>query len=206
MAITYPISLPSAPGPRNVEWSPMAAVSSSSSPFTFQQQVQAHQGQLWVARISLPPMAESLGEPWVAALLSLNGRQGTFLWGDRVRKAPRGTAGGTPLVNGAAQVGQELVTDGWPASVNGVLLMGDLIQIGSGATTRMYKILKNVNSNGSGQATLDIWPRLRESPADNAAIVTSEPKCVWRLKDNIMDWSVNTAKHFGLEIDAVEAI
>ena len=206
MAISYPINLPATPGPQHVDWAPMSAVGAVTSPFTFQSQVQAHQGQIWAVRITVPPMIAADAEPWVAALLSLNGRQGTFFWGDRVRKMPRGSAGGTPLVDGAGQTGQELITDGWPNSVNGVLKMGDFFQLGSGATTRMYRILKDVNSNGSGQATLDFWPRLREIPADNAAIVTSEPKCVWRLKDNLMDWSVDTAKLYGLEIDAVEAI
>ena len=206
MAITYPIALPSTPAPRSTEWTPVSAVAAVPSPFTLQSQVQAHQGQLWAVRLTLPSMDNAAAQSWIAALLSLNGIQGTFHLGDSVMKAPRGSAGGTPLVNGAAQTGQSLVTDGWPVSVNGVLLPGDWIQLGSGATRRVYKTLTQVNSNGSGQATIDIWPRLRESPADNAALVLTDTKGTFRLKDNVMDWSVSVAKRYGLEIDAVEAI
>lgn len=71
---------------------------------------------------------------WVATLLKLNGRQGTFLFGDRIRATPLGSAGGSPLVDGGGQTGQSLVTKGWPLSTDGNLLAGDWLQIGdSGA-------------------------------------------------------------------------
>lgn len=206
MAITYPISLPSTPGPRTLEWTPVAAVARLASPFTFQQQIQAHQGQLWRVRITLPPMAADTAEEWIAALLSLNGMQGSFLFGDSVRKTPRGVATGTPLVKGAGQSGQTLVTDGWSNSITGILKRGDWIQLGSGASQRAYKVLADANSNGSGEATFDIWPRLRESPADNAPLTIANTKMCMRLADNVMDYSVSVAKHYGFEIDAIEAL
>lgn len=206
MSITYPLTLPTAPAPKNVEWLPRSVVAATLSPFTMQQQVQAHQGQMWEVKFALPSMTDASARAWIATILALNGRQGTFLFGDSVLKAPRGSAGGTPLVNGASQTGQALITDGWPTSINGVLLKGDWIQLGTGATQRVYSVLNDVNSNGSGQATIDIWPRLRESPADNAALTLTATKMTMRLKDNKMDWSVNTAKHYGFEIEAVEAI
>lgn len=209
MSITYPISLPSSPGPSNVEWAPMAAVAALSSVFTFQQQVQTHAGRLWAVKITYPKMVEETAGAWIAALLSLNGRQGTFLFGDSIRTTPYGSASGTPLVKGAGQTGLTLVTDGWTPSTNGLLKGGiDWIQLGGsgGTPARLYKVIKDVNSNGSGEATIDIWPNLRESPADNAALVLTSCKGTFRLKDNVMDWGINSARHYGIEIEAVEAI
>jgi hypothetical protein len=185
---------------------PVSAVASVRSPFTFASQVQALQGQSWAVKFELPPMENLKAQQWIAALLSLNGMQGTFLFGDSILKAPMGSAGGTPLVKGASQTGQTLVTDGWPVSTSGVLLAGDWIQIGSGTTQRLYKVLTNGSSNSSGEIAFDIWPRLRESPSDNAALTLSATKGVFRLKDNIMDWSVATTRLYGLTLEAIEAL
>ena len=115
-------------------------------------------------------------EQLIAFMLKLNGTYGTFTLGDPLNTSPRGVGTGTPLVNGGSQTGNSLVTDGWTSGQTGILKAGDWIQLGSGSTSRLYKILSDANSNGSGQATFDIWPNLRSSPADNAAITVSSPK------------------------------
>lgn len=158
---------------------------------------------MWMADINLPRMTRAQAEPWVAALLSLNGREGSFLLGDTANKTARGTATGVPLVKGASQTGASLITDGWTAGVTGILKAGDWFQLGAGTTARLYKVLVDANSNGSGEATLDIWPKLRSSPADNAALVVSSPMGRFMLANNI-DWSVDHAKAYGLSFQAVE--
>jgi hypothetical protein len=54
--------------------------------------------------------------------------------------------------------------------------------------------------------TLDIWPRLRESPADNAVVVTTSTVGLFRLASNDTEWSVDEASIYGLTFGAVEAI
>jgi hypothetical protein len=206
MAISFPLTLPAAPAPRNVTWDVFDVVASVASPFTLQTQDQEHQGQAWGARIEYPRMTDTQAREWVASLVALRGRVGTFLFGDSVWKAPRGSAAGTPLVNGGSQTGMALITDGWTASASGVLLKGDLIQLGSGETQRVYMILNDVNADGGGNATIDIWPRLRESPADDAPLVLNNTKMAMKLKENLRTWDVNVAKHYGIEIECVEAI
>ena len=78
-------------------------------------------------------MREATAEDWLATLLSLNGMQGTFYFGDTILKAPRGTALGTPLVDGPGQFGQTLIVDGFPINSNGLLLPGDWFQLGVGS-------------------------------------------------------------------------
>lgn len=206
MSITYPISLPSSPGPSGLSWANSAVNASVVSPFTRTPQIQAHMGQIWAVRVKYPPMSSDMAADWEATLLALNGILGTFLWGDSARKVPRGVATGTPLVKGANQSGQELITDGWTPGVTGILKASDWIQVGSGLTQRAHKVLKNANSDGSGNATFDIWPRLRESPADNAPLTLTNTKMCMRLADNMMDYEVSVAKHYGFELDMVEAL
>lgn len=206
MAISYPLTPPSSPIEREISLVAKAIVAVSVSPFTFSQQAQAHQGQAWALSMSLPPMERADAEAWVAFLLKLNGRQGTFLFGATHWATPRGVATGTPLVNGGSQTGNELVTDGWTTGITGILKTGDMIQLGSGASARLHKVLEDVDSDGGGNATLLIWPSLRTSPADDAAIVVSSAKGLFRLVANQVGWDVTVAQHFGLSIEAEEAL
>jgi hypothetical protein len=207
MSISYPLSLPAALRMASVRIGARAVVAVSQSPFTGQQQVQQYAGQLWQAAISMPPMVRSDAEDVIAFLLKLNGKRGTFLLGDPTGATARGIATGTPLVNGAhAASVNSLVTDGWTISQTGILKAGDYIQLGSGSTARMYKNLSDVNSDGSGNATLDIWPGLRSAAADNAPIVISSCKSVFRLASNDMTWDIGEAQIYGIEFSAVEAI
>lgn len=178
-------------------------VSISRSAFTFQQQVQEFSGQIWIAEITLPIMSRVDAEAWVCFLLKLNGPLGTFMLGDPSAKTPAGSATGTPLVKGASQTGKSLITDGWTPSITNILKAGDYIQIGN----RLYKNLTDATSNGSGEATLDIFPRLRESPADNASIITSNCKGEFRLltNDNLI-YSADEAKNYEVSFSAMEYI
>lgn len=209
MAITYPLQIPSNVGIANITLSAENAGAISQSPFTFQQQVVAHPGQRWAASVSLPPMRKEDAEYWVAFLLSLKGQVGTFLMGDPNCKTARGSASttpGTPLVNGGGQTGDTLVVDGLPANATGYLLPGDYIQLGAGAAARLHKVLTQVNTDSLGNATLDIWPNLRVSPADNAGMIVVNTKGRFRLKENIQQWQINEISFYGITFDCVEVL
>lgn len=205
MAITYPLTPPTSV-PAEITISPFAVVGVSESPFTLEQDVYEWQGQAWRMDVSLPPMERAEAEGWIAFLLSLNGRAGTFLMGDPVGIAARGTVLGTPLVDGAGQQRTKtLDTKGWTASKAGVLLPGDWLQLGVGASARLHKNLTTANSDASGLATLDVWPRVRDSLTDGAAIVTANTVGVWRLRSNEMPWTVGEAQVYGISFAAIEA-
>ncbi len=208
MPITYPLTPPSSPHPdaRNVSLAPDAAVAESISPFTFQRQVQEHQGQRWILTVELPPMNRDDAEEWITFLLSLNGKAGTFLYGPPSSRIPRGNPVGTPLVNGVGQTGQDLATDGWTPNASGILLKGDMIQLGTGADAHLHKVLLGADADGSGEATLTLWPNLRTAPGDGDPIITSGAAGLFALMSNAMEWDVNVAIHHGISFAAQEAI
>jgi hypothetical protein len=209
LAITYPLSTPTNIGIANIIFSADNATAISQSPFTFAQQVVKHQGERWRASISLPPMKRVDAENWIAFLLTLRGQYGTFLLGDPNGTAPRGSAAttaGTPVVNGTNQTGEDLNIDGLPTSVTGYLLAGDYIQLGSGASSSLYKVLTQVDTNASGQATLTIWPSITTAPADNATITLNNTKSVFRLSSNTASWEINNISSYGITFDCVEAL
>lgn len=202
MATSFPVSLPST-ATRRIRIRQASVVAVGQSPFTLEQQVQRRQGQVWALEVDYPPMTRATAEALHAALCSLNGREGTFLFGDSANKTARGTATGTPLVKGASQTGEDLITDGWTAGVTGILKAGDWIQLGTGSTSRLYKVLADANSNGSGDATLTLWPRIFTAWADNAAITVSFPKGVFRLTSDGHGWDIDEMRINGCGFSAV---
>ena len=136
----------------------------------------------------------------------MNGLYGTFLLGDLANTEPRGVGTGTPLVNGASQTGDELITDGWTPDTTGILKAGDWIQLGSGSASRLYKVLDDVESDVSGNATINIFPSLRSSPSDDDALTTSSAKGQWRLSSNETNYSIDQMSIYGITFACIEAI
>lgn len=194
MAISYPLTLPTHTGVRNIDLRTTNAVAYSRSPFTFAGQALLYPGQMWQADFTLPPMKRADAEQWVAWLVSLRGQYGTFLVGDSSSSSIRGTAT-TVAVTGSAGDNSVTVTS------NGTLLAGDMIQIGTGADATLHKVLVDLDGNG----TLEIWPALRK--ARSAVSVTlSNAKGLFRLASNETSWSINEASFYGLSFSAMEAV
>lgn len=202
MSISYPLAFPTNVALRNIRWTAKTRVASSESPFTGEVQIVEHQGQWFEAEVELPPMTRDQAEVWVGFLLALNGKRGTFTFNDPDCIAPRGVGTGTPLVNGASQQGRSLVTDGWTVSQTGILKAGDWIQIGSYG----HKVTQDANSDSGGNATLEIFPNLRGSPANNAAITVNSAGSLWRMTNNEMSWSINDLTHYGIVLTMREAL
>ena len=208
MAISYPLTFPST-GIAQITMTARNSVAISSSPFTYRQQVQKNVGARWEATITLPALLRADADVWIAFLMSLGGQYGTFTMGDPVAAHPRGsadTAPGTPLVNGASQSGGTLAVDGLPPSETNYLRAGDYIQLGSGATSQLYKVLEDVTSNASYQANISIWPDLRSSPIDDTTVVVQNAVGVFRLSSPETSFNIDTAKVYGISFAAVEAL
>jgi len=194
LAITYPLALPTSIGIAQITLSANNAVAISQSPFTFQQQIIRHPGQRWTASISIPPVRRDLAEPWVAFLLAMNGPVGTFLLGDPNGKAPQGTAT-SATITGTAGSASPTIT------MTGTLLAGDYIQLGSGATATLHKVLQD----RSGTGTIEIWPALRSDVTSATATLTNTVGR-FRLQGTQQSFNINDASIYGIGFDAVEAL
>lgn len=116
------------------------------------------------------------------------------------------TSLGTPVVNGASQTGSSLVTDGWTPDVT-VALTGDYIAFDTPSGKReLHMVVEDAVSDSSGNATLTIEPPLRESPADDEAIIIEKTTCVMRLAEQDVGWDADTIALFGITFNAVEAL
>jgi hypothetical protein len=204
MTITYPLAFPSL-GVASVRITQNAVVAVSKSPFTGTEQVQEHQGQWFECEISIPPMYRADYAEWDCFFLQLNGRSGTFLTGDSSYRVPRGTVAGTVLINGSHSArSKTLAVKGMTAGTT--LLKSDYIQLGTGSTARLHKVISDATADGSGNATLDIWPALTTSYANGDPVTYNSPVGVFRLTSNQMAYEANPGIIFSGMVCAARSV
>ena len=194
MAISYPLALPTNIGMASIELRAKNTVAVSMSPFTYKQQTQSYDGEMWEADISLPPLNRDDAEAWISFLMSLKGKSGTFLLNDPSAKTVRGTAT-SAVITGAVGASSVAVT------MTGTLKAGDYIQLGTAADSTLHKVLQDQ----SGDGTLEIWPKLRKARSSVSANLTNSSG-VFRLSANETSWSVNNASFFGISFGAMEVV
>jgi len=195
MAISYPLNLPTGIGIAQIELRASNTTAVSASPFSYKQQVISYGGQQWSASVSIPSVRRDLAAPWKAMLLALKGQVGTFLLGDPDYAAPQGTAT-TGTLSGA------IGTDSATVTLNGTLLAGDYIQLGTASASKLHVVLED---QSAGNGTLEIWPALRQAYTSQAMILTS-PKGVFRLAESTTSWSIDNMSAYGISFEAVEVI
>lgn len=209
MSITYPLTLPSTFKWRTTNWDSEDRTAEVASPFTGHGQVIVWPYQRWTPTLTLVAMKRADAQDWAAWLRSLRGRSGTFLLGDPMRSRPLGVASalpGVPLVKGAGQTGGSLLIDGAPSSIEGWLKRGDLVQLGAGASSRLHEISEVVNTSAAGEAALELWPDLRESPADNSAVVLFDPRGVFNRTSDIVRVPTDQSGIYNIAFDCIDTL
>lgn len=90
----------------------------------------------------------------------------------------RGSLAGTPLVNGANQTGNTLLTKGWTPNAQGVLKAADGVTL---ATGQLVRTMTDVNADASGLATITVEPGILKAPADASALTVVQPTAVFYM-------------------------
>ncbi len=208
MAISYPLALPTHTGIAQIELRATNAVAYSRSPFTFAGQAHAYAGKAWQADVTLPSMKREDAERWVAWLISLKGQLGTFYLGDPAATTPLGSARDTDTVFTSAAVssGGTITVDSAPTSQTDYLKAGDYVQVGTGSARQLFKVLTDVDTNSLGEASIDVWPDVRTSIADNILITVQNTQGLFRLSSNQQAFSINEASIYGITFGAMEAV
>jgi hypothetical protein len=153
-----------------VMWGLEDAVAVVESQFSLRTQRQGWTGKdKWSGEMTYPPMPIAKANDVTSFLMQCRGRLNAFQLGDPLHTAPRGSGSGQPFVNNTPGTNIPgsitLATSGWTANAAGILLRGDQIQVGY----RLYQVLDDVNADASGNAVLNIWPSLRETPTSSGS-------------------------------------
>lgn len=172
------------------------------SNFTGQVQTVEFAGSFWQGSFTIRPMKsdETLCRQWQSFFASLGGRSGRFYAydPDRTSLVYTGASIGAPLVNGANQTGNELITDGWTSGIT--IKAGSYIEVND-----EYKMITEDVVATGGAATLSIFPALRASPPDNDTITTTNPKGIFMLDQPNFQWTSDKQKIVNIQFSFREA-
>lgn len=215
VSYTYPLTPPGT-SPAKVTVRKQTSVGRGKSPYTMQGDAQVYDGQMIVLDIELPPQQEpDYYSAWDVFFMKMDGGRGTCLFGLPYRAAPRGiydSGSDTPVIDSTASPApniegdRTIVTTGWRNNGTGLLKAGDALQLGSSGTASIHQVLADVSSDGSGNATIDIWPRLRRTASNGAAITLSNPVGLFELASNTSQFSVEPANIFGFSFSLMESL
>lgn len=185
MAISFPRPLLTVPGIKRYRFRPIYNNTVFVSPVTKTRQVIRRPGNLWGGFYEFAPKKTDEVRAMKAWISSMEGESGTFLGFDPTGRLPSGIADiglDTPLVDGAGQSGSSINTKGWRNNGTGLLLPGDYYQIGNTGLARQLKqVTEQVDSNGTGLATINFQTPLHASPAANDVIIFDNPVGVFNL-------------------------
>lgn len=148
----------------------------NASPFGGSEQAVDLLNDRWTCSLS-QDVVEFTTAPYIEAFIGA--MRGQTNWAPIyhfARPAPRGTARGTILVNGAvAQGASSIAVDGISPST-GTLLAGDMLGVGG----MLFMVASDVTAV-AGAATVQITSRVRTAIVDNAAVTWDKPTTLFRL-------------------------
>ena len=197
-------TFPSSPAPRDV------AISTNQNTIvttTASGRRQARQidGQRFRLRLRFPVMTRTEFAPILAFIMKQRSQMESFQYTPPTLDDALGVASGVISVNGAISAGVTSVAiDGMANSTNGVFKAGDFFRFTG--QSKVYMVVADVNSNGSGQGTLTFEPPLRANVSDNAILIYSNVDFTVGLTGDIQEFTIGTENYFQYEIDLIEVL
>jgi len=118
------------------------------------------------------------------------------------KSVPRGTATGSPSVNGAGQTGSSISVQGFTPNITNIMRKGDIFKFNG--HTKVYMVVDDANSNGSGQTTLNFSPPLIVSPASDEVIIVNNVPFTVIFDDEMSSYTGDPGLFYGLTIPLIE--
>lgn len=140
----------------------------------------------------------------IAFVEQQRGQFGNFLMTLPGHTAPLGSWTGSPVVDVAGQTGYTLNLRGLTASQTGIAKAGDLIRIGT--DLKVYRVAADANSNGTGKATITLTQALMVSPADGAAITSSNVQFTMAAAWDVAEYRIDKGMFYNFALDVVEDV
>ena len=197
-------TFPSSPVPRDV------AISSNQNTIVTttasgRRQSRQIDGQRFRLRLRFPVMTRTEFAPINAFIMKQRSQMESFQYVPPTIDDALGVASGVISVNGAISAGVTSVAiDGMANSTSGVFKAGDYFRFTG--QTKVYMVMADVSSNGSGQGTLTFEPPLRANVSDNAVLIYSSVDFTVGLTGDIQEFNISTENYFQYEIDLIEVL
>jgi hypothetical protein len=197
-------TFPSSPAPRDV------AISSNQNTIvttTASGRRQARQidGQKFRLRIRFPVMTRAEFAPINAFIMKQRSQMESFQYVPPTIDDSLGVASGVISVNGSVSAGATSCSiDGMANSTSGIFKAGDYFRFTG--QNKVYMVVADVNSNGSGAGTLTFEPPLRANVSDNTVLIYSNVDFTVGLTGDIQEFTIGTENYFQYEVDLIEVL
>jgi hypothetical protein len=156
-------------------------------------------------RIRFPVMTRTEFAPINAFILKQRSQMESFTFVPPTVYNSLGVATGVISVNGSISAGVTSVAiDGMANSTSGVFKAGDYFRFTG--QNKVYMVMADVSSNGSGAGTLTFEPPLRTAVSDNAVIIYSNVDFTVGLTGDIQEFNISTENYFQYEVDLIEVL
>lgn len=156
------------------------------SPLTGYTQTESRAGARWIIRMTFNNLQGANRGVLLGYIASLQGKVNRAEIGDHAYTGARGALGPAIKIDGANQTGTSVdvtITGGGGSSVSGYLLAGDRVSWSNGTNKEMKMVTEDFDLTG-GSGTLKIFPGIHTSPANLAAIETTNPVGTFILVDD----------------------
>lgn len=150
--------------------------------------------------VTMPVLPSAkLGRKWVARLIRAQEEGARMEWPQLDFDVGEP---GTVRINGAGQAGSTLAVDG--ASPGYAFREGQFFSIITGGAHHIYMVTTETLANGSGQASLPIWPPLRVQHADNDLCEFRKPLIEGFVQGDVAQWELQLGNFIGLQFEIYE--
>lgn len=197
-------TFPSTPTPRDVviRSQQNTIVSTTASG---RRQARQIDGQRFALTLRFPVMTRAEFAPILAFIMKQRSQLESFTYTPATMENTRGSAATVISVNGAHSAGDTTIdVDGMGNNLNGVLKAGDFIRFTG--QTKVYMVVEDLNSNGSGAGTITIEPPLRSSLSDNTVLIYNNVDFTVGLTSDIQEFNIGTSLYYQYEVDLVEVL
>ncbi|WP_338445958.1 hypothetical protein V5F89_12485 [Pelagerythrobacter marensis] len=192
------VPYPGTPRHQSVELQPIAAARVNTSALSNARQAVDMGYSWWEAAVTVAPMTIDDAREWRVFFGRLRGAVHSFRL--PVTSAAQHDGSFIARANGAGG-GYSLASDGWPVSTK-VLLAGDFVTVGD----QLMALDIDVDTDATGNATLQFHAPLRRSIADDTIIETKRPFLTAWLPEGAPALTLNSAQlQDGFSFAATEA-
>jgi len=157
-------------------------------------------GSRFAIDITLPAMSSIIeGRIFLAALMQAISQGALYAF---PQDMPVG-APGSPVVNGAGQMGTTLNLKNFTPSYAG--RAGQFFSIVQGGRRYLHFLAAQGIAGADGTVAASIWPMLRVSPDDGAVCEFAKPMIEGFLSGNALEWQLRTAPYVDVQFTITEA-
>jgi hypothetical protein len=143
--------------------------------------------------------------PIMAFIMKQRSQLESFTYVPETISDTRGSASTVISVVGSHTAGDTTIAvDGMGNSLTGVIKAGDFVRFTG--QTKVYMVVEDLSSNGSGAGTLTIEPPLRANLSDNTVLIYSNVDFTVGLTNDIQEFAVGTENYFQYEVDLIEVL